>query len=78
MTSQEIIKQFHQGRKFVNQKGQCILAVAEHEIGPALIYGSDEDTLAIKIEGVDYYSPEDHSEDFWDVVLAKELGLSII
>lgn len=73
MTSETVIERFNQGEKFVNQKGQRVIAVAKHEIGPALICGEDEDTIGVKFEGVDYYSPEDRSDDFWDVTLATDL-----
>ena len=73
MQSQEIIKQFNEGVSFIDTKGRRILAVAEHVIMPALIVGEDEDDLGVKIAGVDYYSAEDDSDDFWDIVLASDL-----
>ena len=73
MKSEQIIRKFNEGVAFVNQEGRRIVAVAEHEVGPALICGTDDDTLAVKLEGVDYYSPTDRSDDFWDVVVATDL-----
>lgn len=73
LQSERIIEQFNAGRKFTDALDRRVLAVAKYEVGPALIIGEDEDEIAVKFEGVDYYSPEDHSDDFWDVVLASDL-----
>jgi len=71
--SEKIVEQFGKGVVFIDSKGRRVLAVAEYVVTPALIAGEDEDEIAVKLEGVDYYSPKDDSDDFWDVVLASEL-----
>lgn len=73
LQSEKIIQQFNNGTQFVDTQSRRILAVAKCEVGPALIIGEDEDEIAVKFEGVDYYSPEDRSDDFWDVIPAREL-----
>lgn len=71
--SSEIIEQFNNGVEFIDAQGRRVLAVGKYVVGPALITGEDEDELAVKLEGVNYYSPEDDSDDFWDVIAASTL-----
>jgi len=72
--SERIIEQFKNGSRFIDARGRHVLAVARYEVGPALIVGEEEDEIGVKLEGVDYYSPKDKSDDFWDVVLVSSLS----
>ncbi len=67
MTSRELIEDFNKGSQLFYRDGRKVIAVAEHEVGPSLICGEDEDTIAVRFEG-------DKSDD-WDVIDAKDVNV---